>query len=73
MGKELIITTANFDEHEEADEETTGYLQKQIEDAEKHNYDTGKPGSLLSRLIAHGNKKTEEEMKRANEPSSSGP
>ena len=56
----------NFDEHSDADEDTTSYLQKQIEEAEKNNYDSGKPGSLLNRLINHGNKKTEEQMMKEN-------
>ena len=62
----LLLTqvTANFDNHDEADEETTSYLQKQIDAAEKDGHASGKPGSLLNRLISHGNKKTEDQMKR---------
>lgn len=57
------ISPANFDEHDEADEETTSHLNKEIEDAEKsEEHPEGKPGSLLNRMIQHGNKKTEAEI-----------
>ena len=49
---------------DEADEETNQHLQKEIEEAEKHGHDQGKPGSFLNKLIAHGNKKTEEQLTR---------
>jgi len=49
---------------DEADEETNQHLQKEIEEAEKHGHDQGKPGSFLHKLIAHGNKKTEEQLAR---------
>jgi len=49
---------------DEADEETNQHLQKEIEEAEKHGYDQGKPGSFLNKLIAHGNRKTEEQLAR---------
>ena len=49
---------------DEADEETNQHLQKEIEEAEKHGYDQGKPGGFLHKLIAHGNKKTEEQLAR---------
>lgn len=55
--------TERFDEHEDADDETTGNLHREIEESETNQYDTGKPGSFLSRLIAHGNKKTEEQLR----------
>ena len=47
---------------DEADEETNQHLQKEIEEAEKHGHDQGKPGGFLHKLIAHGNKKTEEQL-----------
>ncbi|GAB7350755.1 hypothetical protein MBLNU459_g1303t1 [Dothideomycetes sp. NU459] len=53
---------ANIDEHEDIDEETTGHLHKQIEDAEESNHPQGRPGSFLNRLISHGNKKTEDQL-----------
>jgi hypothetical protein len=49
---------------DEADEETHTHLQKEIEEAEKHGHDQGKPGGFLNRLIAHGNKKTEEQLQK---------
>ena len=49
---------------DEADEETHSYLQKEIEEAEKNGYDQGKPGGFLNKLIAHGNRKTEEQLAR---------
>ena len=49
---------------DEADEETNQQLQKEIEEAEKQGHDQGKPGSFLHKLIAHGNKKTEEQLAR---------
>ncbi|KAL1303600.1 hypothetical protein AAFC00_006964 [Neodothiora populina] len=54
---------ANIDEHEDIDEETTGHLHKQIEEAEEdEKYPQGRPGSFLNRLISHGNKKTEDQL-----------
>lgn len=58
---------ANFDEHDEADDETTGNLHREINEAEEGNHDSGKPGSFLNRLISHGNKKTEEQIRKENE------
>lgn len=52
----------NFDDHDDADEETQAYLQKEIDAAETGTEDHGKPGSLLNRMILHGNKKTEDEI-----------
>jgi len=52
---------------DEADEEANAHLQKEIDDAEKHGHDTGKPGSFLNKLISHGNKKTEEQLRREQE------
>ena len=49
---------------DEADEETQSHLQKEIDDAEKAGHDTGKKGSFLNKLIEHGNRKTEEQIKR---------
>ncbi|CAD0113790.1 unnamed protein product [Aureobasidium uvarum] len=50
--------------HEELDEETTGHLHKQLEEAEAEDskYPQGRPGSFLNRLISHGNKKTEDQI-----------
>ncbi|KAG9518669.1 hypothetical protein KCU99_g8721, partial [Aureobasidium melanogenum] len=54
----------NFDDHEDFDEETTGHLHKQLEEAEAEDskYPQGRPGSFLNRLISHGNKKTEDQI-----------
>ena len=60
------IKAANYDEYEEADEETQARLNKELEKAETEEEPYGKPGSLLNRLIMHGNKKTEEEIAKAN-------
>jgi hypothetical protein len=49
---------------DEADKETHTHLQREIEEAEKHGHDQGKPGGFLNKLIAHGNKKTEEQLAR---------
>ncbi|KAL8998701.1 MAG: hypothetical protein Q9169_002256 [Polycauliona sp. 2 TL-2023] len=56
---------ADYDNYDEADEETQKHLQKEFAEAEKHGWAEGKPGSFLNRLIAHGNKKTEEELRRS--------
>ncbi|KAF2836023.1 hypothetical protein M501DRAFT_1019240 [Patellaria atrata CBS 101060] len=48
---------------DEADEETHGTLSKEIDEAEKHGYDTGKPGGFLNKLIMYGNRKTEDEIR----------
>ena len=59
----LTPCVANFDDdHDEADEETTGHLHKEIEEAEMNGHDEGRPGSFLNRLISHGNKKTEDQI-----------
>ena len=58
------LSIADYHSYEDADEETAAHLQKEIEEAEKNNHDTGKPGSFLNRLINHGNRKTEEELRR---------
>ena len=55
--------TADYHNYDEADEETQKHLQKEYAEAEKHGWTEGKPGSFLNRLISHGNKKTEEELK----------
>jgi len=55
----------DFDNHSEADEDTQHHLQKEIDDAEKAGHDTGRPGSFLNKLILHGNKKTEEQFRQA--------
>lgn len=60
----LTHCTANIDEHDDYDEETTGYLHKEIDEAENSNHPEGRPGSFLNRLISHGNKTTEEQIKK---------
>ena len=63
---------ANFDEHDEADEETTEYVNKEAEEAEKDEANPyGKPGSLINRMIMHGNKKTEEQIAREHQEAAS--
>ncbi|KIV93509.1 hypothetical protein PV10_04720 [Exophiala mesophila] len=55
----------NFDDHDDSgDEETQEYVNKEADEAEKEGYDTGRPGSLLNRMISHGNKKTEDQLAR---------
>jgi len=54
--------SANFDEHDSADEETVDYVNTEAEEAEQQKLDMGKPGSFLNRLIMHGNKKTEDQI-----------
>lgn len=58
------LASANFDEHEELDEETTGHLHKELAEADEEDskYPQGRPGSFLNRLISHGNKKTEDQI-----------
>lgn len=41
-----------FEEPEDIDEETTGYLHREIEKAEAEGHDQGKPGSFLNRLVS---------------------
>ena len=56
---------ANFDDHDDSgDEETQQYVSKEAEEAEREGHDTGRPGSLLNRMISHGNKKTEDQLAR---------
>jgi hypothetical protein len=65
LARPLIpLAPANFDDHEDLDEETTGHLHKQLEEAEQEDtkYPQGRPGSFLNRLISHGNKKTEDQI-----------
>ncbi|KAL8914930.1 MAG: hypothetical protein Q9171_000557 [Xanthocarpia ochracea] len=57
--------STDYDNYDEADEETQKHLQKEFAEAEKNGWAEGKPGSFLNRLIAHGNKKTEEELRRS--------
>jgi hypothetical protein len=59
----LIPQTADFSA-DEADEETTAHMAKEIEEAEKHGYDAGKPGSFINKLIERGNRKTEEQIRK---------
>merc|ERR1711904_123647 len=54
----------NFDDHSSGDEETSEYVSKEAEEAEKGGHDAGRPGSLLNRMISHGNKKTEDQLAR---------
>lgn len=57
---------ANFDEDYDSngDEETSNFVNKEAEEAEKAGHDSGRPGSLLNRMISHGNKKTEDQLAR---------
>ncbi len=67
LPKPNISPIANFDEHDEADEETNTFVNREVEDAEKNDAEPyGKPGSFLNRLIMHGNKKTEDEIATEN-------
>jgi hypothetical protein len=63
MPRSKTPSTADYSA-DEADEEAHTYLQREIEEAERNGYDQGKPGGLLNRLIAHGNRKTEEQLAR---------
>jgi hypothetical protein len=73
LGAEAKPPPANFDEHDEADEETTVHLNKEVDDAEKNDEEPyGKPGSLLNRMIMHGNKKTEDQIASENAASGGG-
>ncbi|KPI35480.1 uncharacterized protein AB675_10927 [Cyphellophora attinorum] len=54
----------DYDSNDEQDEETSTYLTKESEKAEAEGHDSGKPGSLLNRMIEHGNKKTEAQLAR---------
>jgi hypothetical protein len=54
----------DYDSNDEQDEETSSYLNKESEKAEAEGHDSGKPGSLLNRMIEHGNKKTEAQLAR---------
>lgn len=58
-GQKLTGNEANFDD-DSADEETSNYVNKEIEDTEKdgEKYPLGRPNSFLNRMISHGNKKT---------------
>ena len=60
----LTNLTANFDDdYDDADEETNTYVNKEVDDAEKNDDEPyGKPGSLVNRMIMHGNKKTEDQI-----------
>ena len=61
-------TAQNFDEYDSGDEnqdqETSTYLNREIEKAEADGHNEGRPGSLLNRMISHGNKKTEDQIAR---------
>lgn len=58
--------SANFDEEYDSngDEETSTFVNKEADDAEKGGHDSGRPGTLLNRMISHGNKKTEDQLAR---------
>lgn len=60
---DIASSIADYNNYDEADEETQKHLEKEFAEAEKHGWAEGKPGSFLNRLISHGNKKTEEELK----------
>ncbi|KAM0715973.1 hypothetical protein Q7P37_008487 [Cladosporium fusiforme] len=49
-------------DHDDVDEETTGYLHREIERAEAEGHSQGRPNSFLNRLISHGNDKTEKQL-----------
>lgn len=58
---------ANFDDDDaSADEETSNYVNKEVEEYEKDGdkYPQGRPNSFMNRMISHGNKKTEDELER---------
>ena len=60
----MTQTTADLNAHDEndVDEETTGYLHREIERAEAEGHPQGRPNSFLNRLISHGNEKTERQI-----------
>ena len=65
QGSSADFEKANYDEFDEADDETQTHLDKEYAQAEtKDEEPYGKPGSLLNKLIMHGNKKTEDEIAR---------
>ena len=37
-------------------------MTKEADEAEKGGHEQGRPGSLLNRMISHGNKKTEDQL-----------
>ncbi|KAF2482943.1 hypothetical protein BDY17DRAFT_323715 [Neohortaea acidophila] len=55
---------SSYDDPEDIDDETAGYLQREADKAEESDQPHGKPGSFLNKLIMHGNKKTEEQLAR---------
>lgn len=55
----------NLSDSDSGDEETSTYLNKEINEADKNDAEPyGKKGTLLNRLIEHGNKKTEAQLER---------
>jgi len=64
MTSPLTSPPANFDDHDSGDEETSDFLNKEADEAERSGQDSGRPGSLLNRMISHGNKKTEDQIAR---------
>lgn len=72
VGFKAHIWLANFDDYSSGDEETADYVNKEADKAEKDGYDQGKPGTFLNKLIAHGNKKTEDQIARENAAASTG-
>lgn len=67
-GHRLICVVVNYDDEYESDvdEETSSYVNKEVEEAEKHGdrEPLGRPNSFLNRMISHGNKKTEDQLAR---------
>lgn len=60
----LPADLSSYDDPEDIDDETAGYLQREADKAEESDQPHGKPGSFLNKLIMHGNKKTEEQLAR---------
>ncbi|KAL8898863.1 MAG: hypothetical protein Q9207_006483 [Kuettlingeria erythrocarpa] len=66
-----LISSEDYHNYEEADEETQKHLEKEFAEAEKKGWAQGKPGSFLNKLIQHGNRKTEEEFAKTESSKSS--
>ena len=47
-------------------------MQKESDKAEADGHDTGKPGTLLNRMIMHGNKKTEDQIAKESASATTG-
>ncbi|KAK0259232.1 hypothetical protein LTR91_021255 [Friedmanniomyces endolithicus] len=78
LRRKLSMKDANpnydeFNDEDDVDDETHRHLQREMQKAEEnHEEPYGKSGSFLNKLIMHGNKKTEEEMRRESAMSSAG-